>query len=425
VGVLNFDSCGIPCTIGAGSDEFTVEVHHGGFFVGSGQLRSYIDGKVSWYDFCDADTWSPLWFDDFVEELGYDKTERLRIYWLLPGKELAEGLRVISSDSDTRVMVSVVDRVKNLVVYFDHDDNIAGLDFDDITVNPASELPKVLSPQKVQYVPKKVNEKLPAFYSDIQSTSRVNDQDMESMNDGTSDDSEDSDFVDSEYDMEDGDDDLFADNVDEEVAHEGTSKKQKLGSQKMRSAECDDLSTDEECLDFPDSDGEGQVRMRFWSFMPEDLSNPVFKVGMVFPSVEVLRKAITEYSLKNRVEIKMPRNDRTRIGAHCAEGCPWKLYASHDSRAKGFMVKTYQGEHNCQKEWVLKRCTSKWLADKYIEVFRSDDKLSLSNFAKVVQREWNLTPSRSKLARARRIALKKVHGDEEEQYNHCGIMVRS
>ena len=90
----------------------------------------------------------------------------------------------------------------------------------------------------------------------------------------------------------------------------------------MRSAECDDLSTDEEYLDLPDSDGEGEVRMRFRSFMPEDLSNPVFKVGMVFPSVEVLRKAITEYSLKNRVEIKMPRNDRTRIGAHCAEGCP-------------------------------------------------------------------------------------------------------
>jgi hypothetical protein len=140
------------------------------------------------------------------------------------------------------------------------------------------------------------------------------------------------------------------------------------------SAQCDELYIDAEWLDLPDSDGEGEVRLRFRSFMLEDLSNPVFKVGMVCPSVEVLRKAITEYSLKNRVQIKMPRNDKTRIGAHYAKGCPWRLYASHDSRAKGLMVKTYQGEHNCQKEWVLKRCTSKWLADKYIEVFRSDDK---------------------------------------------------
>ena len=33
VGVLIFYSCGIPCIIGAGSDEFTIEVHHGGFFL--------------------------------------------------------------------------------------------------------------------------------------------------------------------------------------------------------------------------------------------------------------------------------------------------------------------------------------------------------------------------------------------------------
>jgi hypothetical protein len=132
--------------------------------------------------------------------------------------------------------------------------------------------------------------------------------------------------VDWEYELDDEDDDLFADNVDEEVVDEGTAKRQKFGSQMRTSvgsgAQCDKLSTDEECLDLPDSNGEGEVRLRFMSFMLEDLSNPMIKVGMVFPSVAVLRKAITEYSLKNRVQIKMPRNDKTRIGAHYAEGCP-------------------------------------------------------------------------------------------------------
>ena len=148
--------------------------------------------------------------------------------------------------------------------------------------------------------------------------------------------------------------------------------------------------------------------------MTEELSNPSFKVGMVFESVEILRKAITEYSLKNRVDIKMPRNDQRRIRAHCPTGCPWTMYASKDSRVKAFMIKTYFGQHNCQKEWVLKKCTSNWLTKKYLDSFRADDKMSITKFARTVQKEWNLTPSRSKLARARSLALKKIYGDESE-----------
>ena len=209
-----------------------------------------------------------------------------------------------------------------------------------------------------------------------------------------------------------------------------------IGDEERRAGRCDPLqrslkwnksgnlasdavqgNSDDE-LEMPDdSDNEGRVSIKLKCFNPEDLVNPSFRVGMVFSSVELLRKAINEYSLKHRVDIKLPRNDRQRVQGHCATGCPWFLYASLDSRAKTFMIKRYVGEHNCRKEFVLKRCTARWLAEKYVESFRADTKMTLGNFGRIVQKDWNLTPCRSKLSRARRIAMEKIYGDEDEQYN--------
>ncbi|XP_015690620.1 uncharacterized protein LOC107303877 [Oryza brachyantha] len=121
-------------------DEFTLDIHHGGFFVGSGNVKSYVDERVCWFDSIEADTWSPLWFPDFAEQLGYQNNMSLKIYWLLPGKTLVDGLRLILSDADTNVMAKCAEDVKNLVVYFDHEDLYNDVNWDDVVAN--SELPK-------------------------------------------------------------------------------------------------------------------------------------------------------------------------------------------------------------------------------------------------------------------------------------------
>jgi hypothetical protein len=40
-------------------------------------------------------------------------------------------------------------------------------------------------------------------------------------------------------------------------------------------------------------------------------------IWLVFPTVKKLREAITKY-LRNRAEIKLPRNDKGKLRAHCA-----------------------------------------------------------------------------------------------------------
>jgi len=345
--------------------------------------------------------------------LHYPRNPELKVFWLLPRKDFPDGIRLIVSEEDTLVMASVVHKVKTLVLYFDHEAITSGSDWDDVVANPVASLPRVISPSKGQ--------------TRQRNNEAADDEGPEDAHDSSSDDS---DFDDSDYDLED-DEYLFVDNVDEHVTDEGVAKGRKIAKGTKRAtgrtstgtsvvAHDDDEneeSTDDDRLELPQSDGECEPAFKFKSFKPEDMAHPVFKVGMMFDTVEMLRKAITEYSLRNRVDIKMPRNEQKRLQANCSEGCPWFLYASYDKRANGMMIKTYTGKHSCQKKWVLKSCTSTWLAEKYIETFRADQKMSLSNFSRTVQKEWNLTPSRTKLARARRLAMKKVLGDEEEQYN--------
>jgi hypothetical protein len=287
-------------------------------------------------------------------------------------------------------MSALVHKIKNFVVYFDHEDIIGGV-WDDIVDNAVTDLPKVLSPVKVTYVEKKAGEKLPVFYTNLgkQKVQQCTDGDEESGSDDNG--VEDDDFVDTDYEMEDGDANLFENYEDEHVQLKDNKKPKgsalKAFNVSRPDVDSDDVETDDEGLELLESDGEGTSQLRFTSFREEDMSNPTFSVGLIFPTIEKLREAIGEYSVRNRAEIKMPRNNRIRVRAHCAEGCSWNLYAFFDSRMKSFVVKTYYGGHTCQKEWSIRKCNAKWIASKYLDAFRAHDKMSISSLGKTIQKD--------------------------------------
>jgi hypothetical protein len=43
--------------------------------------------------------------------------------------------------------------------------------------------------------------------------------------------------------------------------------------------------------------------------------------------------------------------------------------------------------------------------------------MSITSLSRTIQKDWNITPSRSKVARARRLIMRQIHGDEEQQFN--------
>ena len=119
----------------------------------------------------------------------------------------------------------------------------------------------MFSPQNVFNAGRKEDEKLPDFYSDLKRTSEEMD-----LDNGSETSEDDPDFVDLEYEVDAEDDYLFTDNVDDGVI-EGVAigNKFRKGKKSIRftDADADDTTDEGEDLDLLDSDGEGEVRMRF------------------------------------------------------------------------------------------------------------------------------------------------------------------
>ena len=77
---------------------------------------TYAQATVDYVDFCNRDTWSILWLQDILQQLGYAMEGRCHVYWSPPWKEIHERLFCIERDSDIVHMINTVETHKQLVL---------------------------------------------------------------------------------------------------------------------------------------------------------------------------------------------------------------------------------------------------------------------------------------------------------------------
>jgi hypothetical protein len=74
---------------------FSIEAVHYGFFCGLRENLDYVTGTSSFFDNLTVDTWSISWINEILRILGHERDERTSVYWLLPGKDMKDGLVLI------------------------------------------------------------------------------------------------------------------------------------------------------------------------------------------------------------------------------------------------------------------------------------------------------------------------------------------
>ena len=128
-------------------------------------------------------------------------------------------------------MVALVPRFRNLVVYVDHQDIMDVINWDELAISSMVNLPVVVSPKKSLVVDKRANEN--SVHVDTTSNAIAH-----PIGDSDEDTEDDPKFVDSDYENDQGDDDLFKKFVDTNVQDD-------IAASKGKSVVLEDMSLDD------------------------------------------------------------------------------------------------------------------------------------------------------------------------------------
>ena len=79
-------------------------------------------------------------------------------------------------------------------------------------------------------------------------------------------------------------------------------------------------------------------------------------------------------------------------------------------------IKGYDGEHDCHRDMNNKLISSKWIAKKYLNVFRLRPNFSVKDLAMDILQRYASEVNKNRLYKAKAIVVELLRGSIEEHY---------
>ncbi|KAL4346419.1 hypothetical protein GQ457_17G005010 [Hibiscus cannabinus] len=143
---------------------------------------------------------------------------------------------------------------------------------------------------------------------------------------------------------------------------------------------------------------------------------PTWEVGMRFEDNIQFKEAVKKYSVANGVKLKFVKNEPKRTRVHCRETCPWKLYASYDTRYDCYVVKTYNSEHMCFRNNKSTMLSCKMIQKHFRDIILMNPKMKVATLKEMCQTELGAYATYDMCRRARKAILKEMQGSYVEEF---------
>ncbi|KAL2901902.1 GTPase-activating protein SAC7, partial [Bienertia sinuspersici] len=192
-------------------------------------------------------------------------------------------------------------------------------------------------------------------------------------------------------------------------------------------SDCYDSDEDINTPSDSDEDDTGQHRrLRQKLLVPANTDFSVFqwKVGQKFATRKDFKQAVAKYGIAQGRNVGFKISDKgrqQRLGVDCAGGCPFRLYASWDTRRATFVLKTVKGEHTCVRNMERnKQLRTGWIAEQLLEVFKSRPHWPAKDIIECIRLRYRMMVKKAFAYKVKYRAHRLLHGSMKDHYNKVG-----